>query len=192
MLSYNFPQVPTDYYQLFEPTPQWYSVLSAFPSSSKPSGPPSPQTLSTLQARGTSLHQTELTAYESATSANKLTASSSDAAFLQRILTSGTLSDRLSALTLMAQSSPLHNTRALETLRGMSQKKGREESLKALRAIVDWWIGGGAPDRKLKSVLDYLFIFNDHNAHMQGIQVFRRPTVNSSRRDGQAYPRLVL
>lgn len=52
----------------------------------------------------------------------------------------------------MAQSSPVHNTRALETLRGMSQKKGRDESLKALRSIVDWWTGGGAPDRKLKYV----------------------------------------
>lgn len=35
----------------------------------------------------------------------------------------------------------------------MASKKGREESLKALRAIVDWWVGGGGPDRKLKSVL---------------------------------------
>lgn len=34
----------------------------------------------------------------------------------------------------------------------MSQKKGRDESLKALRSIVDWWTGGGAPDRKLKYV----------------------------------------
>ncbi|KAH8117031.1 CBF-domain-containing protein [Phellopilus nigrolimitatus] len=124
------------------------------PSSSKSPAPPSPQTLSTQQARAASLHSSELSAYETATSANKLTASSSDAAFLQRVLSSGTLSDRLSALTLMAQSSPVHNTRALETLRGMGQKKGREESLKALRAIVDWWIGGGAPDRKLKYFID--------------------------------------
>ena len=50
----------------------------------------------------------------------------------------------------MAQSSPIHNTKALESLKSMSQKKGREESSKALRAIVDWWVGGGAPDRKLK------------------------------------------
>ena len=75
---------------------------------------------------------------------------SSDMAYLNKILTSGTLSDRLSALTLMAQASPLHNQRALESLRTMASKKGREESLKALRAIVDWWVGSGAPNKKLK------------------------------------------
>jgi len=54
----------------------------------------------------------------------------------------------------MAQGSPVHNTRALESLKGMASKKGRDESLKALRAIVDWWVGGGAPDRKLKCVFN--------------------------------------
>ena len=78
--------------------------------------------------------------------------SKSDEQFIANVLTSGTLSDRLSALTLLAQSSPIHNTRALESLRTMAGKKGREVSLKALRAIVDWWVGGGGPDRKLTSV----------------------------------------
>lgn len=31
-----------------------------------------------------------------------------------------------------------------------SKKGGRGESLKALRAVVDWWVGGGCPDRKLR------------------------------------------
>lgn len=76
--------------------------------------------------------------------------SKSDEQFIANVLASGTLSDRLSALTLLAQSSPIHNVRALESLKAMASKKGREESLKACRAIVDWWVGGGAPDRKLK------------------------------------------
>ena len=67
------------------------------------------------------------------------------------------MSDRLSALTLMVQKSPLHNGKALESLLGMAErgkgKGGREESLKALRCIVDWWVGGGAPDRKLRYVV---------------------------------------
>jgi len=79
--------------------------------------------------------------------------SKSDEQFIANVLASGTLSDRLSALTLLAQSSPIHNTRALESLRAMAGKKGREVSLKALRAIVDWWVGGGGPDRKLKCVV---------------------------------------
>jgi ribosome biogenesis protein MAK21 len=57
-------------------------------------------------------------------------------------------------LTLLVQASPLHNTKALDILKNMTGKRGggRDESLKALRCIVDWWVGGGAPDRKLKCV----------------------------------------
>ncbi|KAF8311673.1 CBF/Mak21 family-domain-containing protein [Cantharellus anzutake] len=80
--------------------------------------------------------------------------SATDQRFVSDVLKSGTSSDRLSALVLLAQSSPMHNTRALEGLKAMAGKKGRDESLKALKAIVDWWIGGGAPDRKLKYFVD--------------------------------------
>lgn len=53
----------------------------------------------------------------------------------------------------MVQSSPLHNQRALDTLKGLATKKGgKGEGVKACRCIVDWWVGGGAPDRKLKYV----------------------------------------
>lgn len=93
---------------------------------------------------------------------------SSDKAFLSKMISSGTSSDRLSALTLMAQSSPVHNQRALETLKGMAGKKGREESLKALRAIVDLWVGGMAPERKLRCVrtLKQTCIPQLNNAHL--------------------------
>lgn len=55
----------------------------------------------------------------------------------------------------MVQASPLHNTRALESLRGIASKRGgagagKAEGVKAVRALVDWWVGGGAPGRKLK------------------------------------------
>ncbi|KAG8911303.1 hypothetical protein FRC00_006735 [Tulasnella sp. 408] len=54
----------------------------------------------------------------------------------------------------MAQASPLHNQRALESLKAMAGKKGRQESLKALRALVDLWVGGASPERKLKYLAD--------------------------------------
>ncbi|KAF8308582.1 CBF-domain-containing protein [Clavulina sp. PMI_390] len=124
---------------------RWYAT--EFPTLSPlPSLPaPSQSELNTLRAKAQSLHAA-LPAPE--------TTSKSDEQFIANVLASGTLSDRLSALTLMAQSSPIHNTRALEQLRTMAGKKGREESLKALRAIVDWWVGGGGPDRKLKYLAD--------------------------------------
>lgn len=66
----------------------------------------------------------------------------------------------------MVQASPVHNQRALESLKSMSMKKGgggsfgpssmggggKGDSLKSLRAVVDWWVGGGAPNRKLRFV----------------------------------------
>jgi len=70
----------------------------------------------------------------------------------------------------MVQGAPLHNIRALEALKSLAEKgrggvsvsqdgekgrgkaAGREERLKAARAIMDWWVGGGAPNRKLKCV----------------------------------------
>lgn len=116
--------------------------------------------------RGASLHAKAVETYQSGSSST-VTSSSSDYAFLQKILHSGTLSDRLSALTLLVQSSPLHNTKALETLKGMAErgkgKGGREESLKALRCILDWWVGGGAPNRKLK-------YFRDQPLSHQGVK----------------------
>jgi hypothetical protein len=36
---------------------------------------------------------------------------------------------------------------------GSSVGGGKGESLKSLRALVDWWVGGGVPDRKLRSVV---------------------------------------
>ncbi|KAJ6488466.1 CBF/Mak21 family-domain-containing protein [Mycena vitilis] len=111
--------------------------------------------LASFTTRASNLHTTDIYTFQTSSSSNS---SASEANFLSQIIQSGTLSDRLSALTLLVQSSPLHNTKALETLKGMAErgkgKGGREESLKALRCVVDWWVGGGAPDRKLKYMRD--------------------------------------
>jgi ribosome biogenesis protein MAK21 len=138
-----------------EASPLWYQNVPKLSGSSTALPPVTSAKLSSLMERGASLHAKAVETYKSGSSST-VTSSSSDSAFLQKILHSGTLSDRLSALTLLVQSSPLHNTKALETLKGMAErgkgKGGREESLKALRCILDWWVGGGAPNRKLKCV----------------------------------------
>jgi ribosome biogenesis protein MAK21 len=136
---------------IFTPVSQWY--LSASPLGATSTSLPvvTAAQLALLTTRASNLHTTDIYTFQTSSSSNS---SASEANFLSKIIQSGTLSDRLSALTLLVQSSPLHNTKALETLKGMAErgkgKGGREESLKALRCIVDWWVGGGAPDRKLK------------------------------------------
>ncbi|KAF8493588.1 CBF/Mak21 family-domain-containing protein [Gautieria morchelliformis] len=142
---------------IIPPVSQWYHTLPAL-TSTKSFPTSSPEFLSSKFARASTLLSQDATAY---TESSSHTTSTADARFLTRVLASGTLSDRLSALTLMVQGSPVHNVRALESLKSMASKKGREESLKALRAIVDWWIGGGTPDRKLRYFRDQLLTHPD-------------------------------
>ncbi|KAI9622327.1 hypothetical protein KEM48_007307 [Puccinia striiformis f. sp. tritici PST-130] len=71
--------------------------------------------------------------------------SESDKSFIHRILTSGTSTDKLSALTLLVSSSPLHSRNHLTTLLNLSKKKNREESGKTLRSLVEWLRGAGNP-----------------------------------------------
>lgn len=70
----------------------------------------------------------------------------SDLQFARTLLMSSkasTLSDRISAVTLLLQSSPLHNLKPLELLMSMSGKPSREESSRATRALADWFASGG-------------------------------------------------
>lgn len=136
---------------VFEPTPLWHAAIPPLAPQKSTLPAITPDQLSSLTKKANDLHNADIRAFQSSSSSNS---SSSETNFLTKIIQSGTLSDRLSALTLLVQSSPVHNVKALETLKGMAErgkgKGGREESLKALRCIVDWWVGGGAPDRKLK------------------------------------------
>lgn len=138
---------------IVEPTSQWYIALPALPPAAAPTPALTAAKLDSLTTHAATLHANTIATYQSQSSSTA-TNTTSDFSFLQKILQGGTLSDRLSALTLLVQSSPVHNIKALETLKGMAErgkgKGGREESLKALRCVVDWWVGGGAPNRKLK------------------------------------------
>lgn len=72
--------------------------------------------------------------------------------FMSTIMSSGTMEDKVSALTLMVQESPLHNMKAFEQLLGLSKKKSRTSALMALAALKDL-LGQGVllpPDRKLR------------------------------------------
>lgn len=67
-------------------------------------------------------------------------------------MSSGTLSDKISALTLSVQESPVHNMKALENLVGLARKRSRGQAVEVLGALKDLF-GPGAllpSDRKLK------------------------------------------
>ena len=72
--------------------------------------------------------------------------------FYSTIMSSGTLSDKISALTLSVQESPVHNMKALETLLGLAGKRSRSQAVEVLGALKDLF-GPGAllpSDRKLR------------------------------------------
>ncbi|CAG5136433.1 unnamed protein product, partial [Candidula unifasciata] len=56
----------------------------------------------------------------------------SEARWLKTVLSSGTLSDKMAALTLLIQESPLHNLASVDSLISMSRKKGRREAMMAV------------------------------------------------------------
>jgi ribosome biogenesis protein MAK21 len=125
-----------------EPHPLWYEI-------ERPDVPakiitPNSEIVAHLQSRGNFLLQSESENY---LSSNHV--ASSDRQFLSTIMTSGTQSDKLSALTLSITSSPIHSRKQLEALLGMAKKKSRNEAVQAIAALKDLLVGNLLPDRKL-------------------------------------------
>lgn len=68
-------------------------------------------------------------------------------------MTSGTLTDKVSALTLAIQESPVHNNRAFDGLMNLASKKSRGQAIGAIGALVDL-LGPGTllpADRRLRT-----------------------------------------
>ncbi|KAM3589087.1 RNA-binding ribosome biosynthesis protein mak21 [Umbelopsis sp. WA50703] len=128
-----------------EPAPQWHSIsLPALKGTPAPSKSLIDTEVSAKYQRATELLDQENTAAESHPSLT-----SSDRSFLSDILKSGTLNDKVSALTLLVQESPIHALRTMDTLMGMSKKKSRKEAVQAITSLKDLFIGSVLPDRKL-------------------------------------------
>lgn len=133
---------------LFAPRPDWHAAeLPPIPQH-EVKNPPSHYTLEEFRKYGDQLLDADNTSYN----ASHLTGSSSHK-FLSTIMSSGTLEDKVSALTLLVQESPLHTKKAFEQLLGLSRKKSRNQALMAVAALKDL-LGQGVvlpADRKLRA-----------------------------------------
>ncbi|KAF3270075.1 hypothetical protein TWF970_010856 [Orbilia oligospora] len=71
--------------------------------------------------------------------------------FLSQIMTSGTVEDKISALTIVCTDSPLHTTKTLDSLLNLAKKKSRNQTIGSLTAIKDLFANGSIlpSDRKL-------------------------------------------
>ena len=74
---------------------------------------------------------------------------SGDQKWINDVLKSGTTSDKIAALALVVQESPVHELSALDTLIGMAGKKEYRTSQLALEALKDLLIHNLLPDRRL-------------------------------------------
>ena len=135
--------------QYFEPQSEWHAAtLPGLPILLQ-SHTVLPQDLSTrIHQFAKSLLDNENTLY-----ASRNKSSSSAHQFYSTIMSSGTLSDKISALTLSVQESPIHNVKALESLVGLARKRSRGQAVEVLGALKDLF-GPGAllpSDRKLRA-----------------------------------------
>jgi ribosome biogenesis protein MAK21 len=121
--------------------------LPALPSADSPTIPPR-YVLDAVHEYALQLLEAEAIEY-----ASSHLAKDSSHKFMSTVMTSGTMEDKVSALTLLVQESPLHTQKAFGQLLGLSQKKSRNAAMMALAALKDL-LGQGVllpPDRKLKA-----------------------------------------
>jgi ribosome biogenesis protein MAK21 len=122
---------------LCEPKADWFNVPEPDVDMEKrPKYTPSSETLDQLYEYAKSLLAEEHQRFKDSQQ------SSSAQSFYNTVIASGTLSDRISALTLAVQESPIHNMRALETLLGLAWKRSRSQAVDVLRALKDLFAQG--------------------------------------------------
>ncbi|KAJ5880910.1 Ribosome biogenesis protein NOC1 [Penicillium subrubescens] len=131
------------------PRSDWYAIPLPPVGSAKQMNALPRHLIDRIHELANSLLQAENDEYAKAQSAS----ASSSHKFYTTIMASGTLSDKISALTLAVQESPLHNTKSLETLIGLGGKRSRAQAVEVLRSLKDMFAQGTLlpADRRLKS-----------------------------------------
>jgi len=133
---------------MFEARPDWHVENPGdLPSPAREGNKRVGVAITNLKSYASELLDADAAAYRAAVSA------SSSHKFMSTMLSSGTMSDKVSALTLEIQESPVHNTKAFENLLGLAGKKSRGQAKAALEALVDL-LGNGVVlpnDRRLRA-----------------------------------------
>jgi ribosome biogenesis protein MAK21 len=133
---------------LIAPCSDWFNIqLPPIKSTNISTSKVSPNNVQQLYEHAISLLYEENDAFKASQQ------SSSSQNFYSTVIASGTLSDKISALTLAVQESPLHNVKALETLVNLAKKRSRTQAVDVLRALKDLFAQGSLlpSDRKLSA-----------------------------------------
>ncbi|KAK4180437.1 putative ribosome biogenesis protein [Triangularia setosa] len=132
---------------IFEPRPDWHGLSTeGLPFTVSDDIKPNFTSIANLKTYAQALLDEDSAAF------SKKQSSSSTQRFMSTIMSSGTLSDKVSALTLSIQESPVHTRKAFENLIALAGKKSRGQAIAALGALVDL-LGNGSMlpnDRRLR------------------------------------------
>ncbi|KAF7853137.1 uncharacterized protein EAF02_012080 [Botrytis sinoallii] len=133
----------------FEARPDWHAAeLPVLPAGDFSETGPYRSSINNLNEYAKALLEADSTLY-----ASKHLSATSSHRFLATIMSSGTLSDKISALTLVVQESPVHTTRSFESLLDLAKKRSRGQAVTALGAMKDL-LGAGVVlpvDRRLRT-----------------------------------------
>ncbi|KAG9253587.1 ribosome biogenesis protein MAK21 [Emericellopsis atlantica] len=124
------PRKPED--MILQPRADWHIIrLPKLPKPVTEQVGPFTPAMEALKRHAETLLESDAAKYRSSKHA------SSSHKFLSTIMSSGTLNDKVSALTLAIQESPLHNIKAFDALMSLASKKSRAQAIGAIGAIVD-------------------------------------------------------
>ena len=114
------------------PNPNGHAVSLPLLPTTHSVAAPARQAVDSLQRYANQLQAEEAAVYIAAKEA-----SDPSHKFMSTVMASGTMEDKVSALTLLVRESPLHTTKAFEQLLALSRKKSRTVALMALAALKD-------------------------------------------------------
>ncbi|KAJ3197293.1 hypothetical protein HK101_004774 [Irineochytrium annulatum] len=141
---------------LIKPAPLWHAIsldaIEAGEDETTKSAGEKESALKELFLKAKTLYDAEVQKYEKVKFK-----SASDGDFISSVLRSGTVIDKVSALTLLIQESPLHTLSYLRDhlINGMARKKARREAILAIDAVKDLFGSSLLPeDRKLEYFRD--------------------------------------
>ena len=75
-----------------------------------------------------------------------------DAKWLRNMLQSGTLTDKIGAMSSLVETDPVHNIDIIDDLFAMANKKGKREAQLAIQSLRELFIYYLLPDRPLRFI----------------------------------------
>ncbi|KAK9768147.1 RNA-binding ribosome biosynthesis protein mak21 [Basidiobolus ranarum] len=132
---------------IIKPASRWFEI--ELPVLDRNVNPLSESAVEKKKEQARELFERENVNYET-----KKQMSGSDKTFLSTVINTGTLNDKVSALTLLVGESPIHSHKTLTSLLAMAKKKNRREALMTVASLKDLMLNNLLPDRKLKHFQD--------------------------------------